>query len=91
MEPHFTTSPRWSSTTKLLVGLVMIGIVAFYSSVHESDHAPIDRFYPCLSLHPATTCCYVALNILWKAASIHLFYYPYPSDWLCLPWEGLDW
>ena len=29
MEPSFTTSPRWSSTTKLLVGLVVVGIVAF--------------------------------------------------------------
>ena len=29
MEPHFTTSPRWSSTTKLLVGLVIVGIIAF--------------------------------------------------------------
>ena len=29
MEPGITTSPRWSSTTKLLVGLVVVGIVAF--------------------------------------------------------------
>ena len=29
MEEKPLMSPRWSSTTKLLVGLVMIGIIAF--------------------------------------------------------------
>jgi hypothetical protein len=48
-----TTSPRWSSTTKLLVGLVIIGIMTEHT-VHESSSAgfhPGLSFAPCCRLH----------------------------------------
>src|SRR6266508_1379969 len=75
MEPHFTTSPRWSSTTKLLVGLVIVGIVAFLFFRFTSLITPLlIVFILAYLLHPVTTVLSRSLNISWKAAVNILFF-----------------
>ena len=55
MEPHFTSSPRWSPTTKLLVGLVVVGIIAFFvRPVYKPDHTTANGFYSGLSSAPGS-------------------------------------
>ena len=50
------TSPRWSSTTKLLVGLVIIGIITFLLyRFTESYHPVIDGLRPGLCF---ASCCW---------------------------------
>src|SRR6266508_2234467 len=75
MEPHFSTSPRWSSTTKLLVGLVIVGIVAFLFFRFTSLITPLlIVFILAYLLHPVTTVLSRSLNISWKAAVNILFF-----------------
>ena len=75
MEPTFTNSPRWSSTTKLLVGLIMVGIVAFLFIRFTSLITPLlIVFILAYLLHPVTTVLSHSLNISWKAAVNILFF-----------------
>src|ERR1051325_34817 len=75
MEPTFTTSPRWSSTTKLLVGLVTVGIVAFLFIRFTSLITPLlIVFILAYLLHPVTTFLSRSLNISWKAAVNIIFF-----------------
>ncbi len=75
MEPTFTNSPRWSSTTKLLVGLIMVGIVAFLFVRFTSLITPLlIVFILAYLLHPVTTVLSRSLNISWKAAVNILFF-----------------
>lgn len=75
MEPPFTTSPRWSSTTKLLVGLVVVGIVAFLFFRFTSLITPLlIVFILAYLLHPAATLLSRALSISWKA-SVNILYF----------------
>src|SRR5688572_10694236 len=56
MEPHLTSSPRWSPTTKLLVGLVVVGIIAFLFIRFTSLITPLLMvFILAYLLHPVTT------------------------------------
>jgi predicted PurR-regulated permease PerM len=75
MEPTFTTSPRWSSTTKLLVGLVIVGIVAFLFFRFTSLITPL-LIVVILAylLHPVTTLLSRGLNVSWKAAVNIVFF-----------------
>jgi predicted PurR-regulated permease PerM len=75
MEPTFTNSPRWSPTTKLLVGLIMVGIVAFLFIRFTSLITPLlIVFILAYLLHPLITVLSRSLNISWKAAVNILFF-----------------
>jgi len=75
MEPTFTTSPRWSSTTKLLVGLVVVGIVAFLFFRFTSLITPLLMvFILAYLLHPVATMISHWLRVSWKAA-VNILYF----------------
>ena len=75
MEPTFTNSPRWSSTTKLLVGLIIVGIVGFLVIRFTSLITPLlIVFILAYLLHPLITILSRSLNISWKAAVNILFF-----------------
>jgi predicted PurR-regulated permease PerM len=75
MEPHFTTSPRWSSTTKLLVGLVVVGIVAFLFFRFTSLITPLLMvFILAYILHPVATMISYWLRVSWKAG-VNILYF----------------
>lgn len=68
-EEKLTRSPRWSSTTKLLVGLVIIGIIAFLISRFQSLITPLLLIFIIAYLfHPLTAMIANGLGISWKAA-----------------------
>ena len=69
MEEKLVSSPRWSSTTKLLVGLVIIGIIAFLMSRFGSLIPPLLMIFIIAYLfHPLTALIANGLGISWKAA-----------------------
>jgi predicted PurR-regulated permease PerM len=75
MEPHFTTSPRWSSTTKLLVGLVVVGIIAFLFIRFTSLITPLLMvFILAYLLHPIATMISYWLHVSWKAG-VNILYF----------------
>lgn len=75
MEPHFSTSPRWSSTTKLLVGLIVVGIIAFLFIRFTSLITPLLMvFIIAYLLHPLATMISYWLRVSWKAA-VNLLYF----------------
>jgi|RhiMetdeSRZDD1v2_1073273.scaffolds.fasta_scaffold03381_13 predicted PurR-regulated permease PerM len=75
MEPHFTTSPRWSSTTKLLVGLIVVGIVAFLFIRFTSLITPLLMvFILAYLLHPVATMISFWLRVSWRAA-VNILYF----------------
>ena len=75
MEPNFTTSPRWSSTTKLLVGLVVVGIIAFLFIRFTSLITPLLMiFILAYLLHPIATMISYWLRVSWKAA-VNILYF----------------
>jgi len=75
MEKRFTTSPRWSSTTKLLVGLVIVGIAAFLFFRFTSLLTPLLMVFILAYLfHPIVTLISRGLRISWKA-SVNIFYF----------------
>ena len=77
MEPHFATSPRWSPTTKLLVGLVVVGIVAFLLIRFTSLITPLLMvFILAYLLHPVATMISFGLRISWKAA-VNVLYFTF--------------
>ena len=74
MEQPFRASPRWSSTTKLLVGLVIVGFVAFLFFRFTSLITPLlIVFILAYLLHPVTTLMARGLRISWKA-SVNILY-----------------
>jgi predicted PurR-regulated permease PerM len=75
MQPFFANSPRWSSTTKLLVGLVIVGIVAFLLFRFTSLITPLlIVFILAYLLHPAVSLMARGLRISWKA-SVNIIYF----------------
>jgi predicted PurR-regulated permease PerM len=75
MEPHFTTSPRWSPTTKLLVGLVVVGIIAFLFIRFTSLLTPLLMiFILAYIFHPIATMISYWLRVSWKAA-VNILYF----------------
>src|SRR5512145_1162544 len=77
MDPHFATSPRWSPTTKLLVGLVVVGIVAFLLIRFTSLITPLLMvFILAYLLHPVATMISFGLRISWKAA-VNVLYFTF--------------
>lgn len=72
--PQTRISPRWGSTTKLLVGLVIIGIVAFLLARFQSLLPPLLIIFIIAYLfHPLTALIANTLNISWKA-SVNILY-----------------
>lgn len=75
MEPQFSSSPRWSSTTKLLVGLVIVGIIAFLFIRFTSLLTPLLMiFILAYLLHPVATMISYWLRVSWKAA-VNILYF----------------
>lgn len=75
MEPHFSTSPRWSPTTKLLVGLVVVGITAFLFIRFTSLITPLLMiFILAYLLHPVATMISFWLRVSWRAA-VNILYF----------------
>lgn len=69
MEQPIVKSPRWGSTTKLLVGLVMVGIFAFLMYRFASLISPLLMVFIIAYLfHPLAEMMANGLNISWKAA-----------------------
>lgn len=69
MQENTTTSPRWSSTTKLLAGLVLVGIIAFLIYRFSSLIPPLLMIFIIAYLfHPLTAMIANNLHISWKAA-----------------------
>lgn len=69
MTQKTTASPRWSATTKLLVGLVIFGIAAFLLYRFSNLIAPLlTIFIFTYLLHPVTAALARGLHIPWKLA-----------------------
>src|SRR5512144_1616955 len=74
MENRFSSSPRWSSTTKLLVGLIMVGIVAFLFFRFTSLITPLLMvFILVYLLQPVAALLSNGLHITCKA-SVHILF-----------------
>jgi predicted PurR-regulated permease PerM len=70
-----SSSPRWTSTTKLLVGLVIVGIAAFLLYRFTSLLTPLLMvFIIAYLLHPVATLMARGFRISWKAAVNILFF-----------------
>jgi predicted PurR-regulated permease PerM len=68
-------SPRWTATTKLLVGLVIVGIVAFLLYRFTSLITPLLMiFILAYLLHPVATLMARGFRISWKAA-VNILYF----------------
>ncbi|HSB02494.1 MAG TPA: AI-2E family transporter [Anaerolineales bacterium] len=68
-------SPRWNPTTKLLVGLVIVGIVAFLLYRFTSLITPLLMvFILAYLLHPVATLIARGFHISWKA-SVNILYF----------------
>ena len=69
MTQNTTSSPRWSATTKLLVGFVIVSIVAFLLFRFSSLVPPLLMiFIIAYLLHPVTAFIARNLRVSWKAA-----------------------
>jgi predicted PurR-regulated permease PerM len=69
MTQDTSPSPRWGSTTKLLVGLVFVGILAFLISRFSNLITPLlFIFILAYLLHPLTSLIARGLGISWRAA-----------------------
>ena len=74
MTQETTSSPRWGSTTKLLAGLVILGVGAFLLNRFANLITPLlIIFIFAYLLHPLTTAISRRLRISWKA-SVNLLY-----------------
>ncbi|NJC94823.1 MAG: AI-2E family transporter [Anaerolineae bacterium] len=68
------TSPRWTSSTKLLVGFIIVGLVAFLIYRFSSLIPPLLLiFIFAYLLHPVTAMISRGLGISWKA-SVNILY-----------------
>jgi predicted PurR-regulated permease PerM len=69
MAQESTSSPRWGSTTKLLFGLIFIGILVFLLNRFASLITPLLMiFILAYLLHPVTAWISRGLGISWRAA-----------------------
>jgi len=83
-------SPRWSSTTKLLVGLVIIGIFAFLLYRFTSLVPPLLMIFILVYLlHPITAGLSRGLQISWRAAVNILYLFIVISLFGLLAWGGV--
>jgi len=74
MQPTPTYSPNWSSTTKLLIGLIIVGIIAFFLYRFADLITPLLMIIILVYLfQPAAALLARSLGITWKAA-VNIFY-----------------
>jgi predicted PurR-regulated permease PerM len=74
MNQTSTTSPSWGSTTKLLIGLVIVGVAAFLLYRFANLVTPILMvFVLAYLLHPVTAMIAHGLHLSWKA-SVNILY-----------------
>ena len=74
MAQKITSSPRWSATTKLLIGLVIFGILAFFLYRFSTLIPPLLMiFIITYLLHPVNAMISNTLRIPWKASVNILF------------------
>jgi predicted PurR-regulated permease PerM len=74
MNQKVESSPRWSSTTKLLAGLILVSIIAFLLARFSSLVPPLLMiFIFSYLLHPVASLISRGLRISWKAA-VNLLY-----------------
>ena len=74
MTQDTVTSPRWGSSTKLLIGLVIVGILAFLIYRFASLITPLlFIFVLAYLLHPLTSLISRGLGISWRA-SVNILY-----------------
>ncbi len=74
MDQKSFTSPRWSSTAKLLAGLIIIGIIAFLLYRFSSLIPPLLLILIVIYLlHPVNAAISRALHISWKV-SVNILY-----------------
>ncbi|MEP7136100.1 MAG: AI-2E family transporter [Chloroflexota bacterium] len=74
MNQTSTTSPSWGSTTKLLIGLVMVGLAAFLLYRFSNLIPPLLMIFVLVYLlHPINTAISRGLRLSWKAAVNILF------------------
>ena len=67
-------SPRWSSTTKLLVGLIMVGIAAFLLNRFANLVTPLLMMIIIVYLlHPAASALARGLGVSWQVA-VHILF-----------------
>ena len=85
------TSPRWSSTTKLLVGLVIIGIITFLLYRFTSLLPPLLMIFVLVYLlHPVAAAISRGLGISWRAAVNILYLFIVISLIGLLAWGGVN-
>lgn len=74
MNPESSSSPRWSSNTKLLFGLIIIGILVFLLDRFASLITPLLMIVIlAYLLHPLTSAISRGLRISWRA-SVNILY-----------------
>ena len=74
MNQTSTSSPSWSSTTKLLIGLVSVGILAFLLYRFANLVTPLMMVVVlAYLLHPVTSLIARGLRLSWKA-SVNILY-----------------
>jgi len=74
MAKQSTASPRWGATTKLLIGMVILGILAFFLYRFSNLIAPLLMiFIITYLLHPVSAAISRGLSIPWKLSVNILF------------------
>jgi predicted PurR-regulated permease PerM len=74
MNPSSNTSPTWSSTTKLLIGLIVVGIAAFLLYRFSNLLPPLLMIIVLVYLlHPINSALVRVLRLSWKA-SVNILY-----------------
>jgi predicted PurR-regulated permease PerM len=74
MSPQFTNSPRWNATTKLLVGLVIVGLAAFLIFRFTNLITPLLMvFILAYLLQPIASLISSSLHISWRI-SVNILY-----------------
>ncbi len=90
MNQKTTSSPRWSSTTKLLAGLILVSIIAFLLARFSSLIPPLLMiFIFSYLLHPVASLISRGLRISWRAAVNILYLFILASLIGLLTWGGV--
>lgn len=90
MNQTSTSSPSWGSTTKLLIGLVVIGIAAFLIYRFSSLIPPLLMIFILVYLlHPVNTAIARVLRLSWKASVNILYLIILFSFFGLLTWGGV--
>jgi len=90
MNQTSTTSPHWTSTTKLLIGLVTVGLAAFLLYRFSNLITPLLMIFVIVYLfHPITALISRGLRLSWKASVNVLFLLIVVTLIGLLTWSGV--